>query len=210
MIETTEPPAPPPPKRRSLLRVIVAGVVVGLIGAFFVLRLVRPYEYHGTVLQAADKAPAIDLDATDGSPLEWSRFEGKVVALYFGYTFCPDVCPTTLSDVARAKQIVGSEDIQAIMVTVDPARDDPDTLRQYVTSFDPSFLGAYGSDEAIAQAAALYGVYYEAREGSKATGYLVDHTATLMVIDPEGHLRLLLPFGVSAEDMAADFAHLLD
>ncbi len=86
-----------------------------------------------------------------------------MVALYFGYTFCPDVCPTTLSDVAKAKRLLDTDDVQVIMVTVDPVRDTPELLDRYLTSFDPSFLGAYGTDEQVAEAAALYGVYYEAQ-----------------------------------------------
>lgn len=210
MIETQDAPTPPPAVERRLWPWVVAAIVVGAIAAYFVLGALNPYVFHGAILQSDGPAPAVDLMATDGQPLDLAAFDGKVVALYFGYTFCPDVCPTTLSDVAKAKRLLDTDEVQVIMVTVDPARDTPELLDRYVTSFDPSFLGAYGSEAQIAEAAALYGVYYEAQEGTKATGYLVDHTATLMVIDPEGHLKLLLPFGVSAEGMAADFEYLLD
>ncbi len=210
MIETQDAPTPPPAVERRLWPWVVAAIVVGAIAAYFVLGALNPYVFHGAILQSDGPAPAVDLMATDGQPLDLAAFDGKVVALYFGYTFCPDVCPTTLSDVAKAKRLLDTDEVQVIMVTVDPARDTPELLDRYVTSFDPSFLGAYGSEAQIAEAAALYGVYYEAQEGTKATGYLVDHTATLMVIDPEGHLKLLLPFGVNAEGMAADFEYLLD
>lgn len=208
--DETPLPAPAPRPRRPLWPLAVGGVVAGVIAVILLLPILQPYTFHGAILQADSPAPAINLTTTEGEPLDLAAYEGSVVVLYFGYTFCPDVCPTTLADVARAKRDLGSEDIQVIMVTVDPARDTPDVLDNYLTSFDPTFLGAYGPEELIAEAAALYGVYFEAREGSEATGYLVDHTATLMVIDTEGRLKLLLPFGVSADDIAADLNALLN
>lgn len=197
-------------RRRPLWLLAVGGVLAGLIAVSLLLPVLRPHNFHGTILQSDNPAPAMNLTTTDGQPLDLAAFEGKVVVLYFGYTFCPDVCPTTLVDLARAKRQLETDDIQVIMVTVDPARDTPELLGRYLTSFDPTFLGAYGTDPSIAEAAALYGVFYQAREGTEATGYLVDHTATLMVIDPEGHLKLLLPFGISVDDIAADLGALLN
>lgn len=206
--DVIDPPQGPRTRRTPWARYVAAGVL-GVVVALALVWNFRPYEFHGTVLQSQSSAPAMDLAATNGAALDMQAFDGKLVVLYFGYTACPDVCPTTLADVARAKSMTGSDDIQVIMVTVDPDRDTPDRLEAYVESFDPTFLGAYGTDQQIADAAALYGVFYESREVSGASGYLVDHTATLMVIDPDGRLKLLLPFGVSAEDMASDFERLL-
>jgi len=204
---TDHEPATP---RQRLWPLAVTGVVAGAIVVALLAPILRPHVFHGAVLQSDSPAPPVNLTTTNGANLDLSSYEGEVVVLYFGYTFCPDVCPTTLADVARAKRQLNSDEVNVIMITVDPARDTPELLANYVTSFDPSFLGAYGTDEVTAEAAALYGVFYEAREGSEATGYLVDHTATLMVIDTEGRLKLLLPFGVSANEIAADLEALLN
>ena len=206
----TEDEVPVPRSARRLWPLALLGVAAGVVVAVLLAPLLRPHVFHGAVLQADSPAPALNLMTTNGEPLDLASYEGSVVVLYFGYTFCPDVCPTTLADVARAKRELDTEDIQVIMITVDPERDTPEVLTNYLTSFDTSFLGAYGSPEAIAEAAALYGVFFEAREGSEATGYLVDHTATLLVIDTEGRLKVLLPFGVSATDIAADLDALLN
>lgn len=206
----TEDEVPVPRSARRLWPLALLGVAAGVVVTVLLAPLLRPHVFHGAVLQGDSPAPALNLMTTNGEPLDLASYEGSVVVLYFGYTFCPDVCPTTLADVARAKRELDTEDIQVIMITVDPERDTPEVLTNYLTSFDPSFLGAYGSPEAIAEAAALYGVFFEAREGSEATGYLVDHTATLLVIDTEGRLKVLLPFGVSATDIAADLDALLN
>ena len=206
----TEDEVPVPRSARRLWPLALLGVAAGVVVTVLLAPLLRPHVFHGAVLQADSPAPALNLMTTNGEPLDLASYEGSVVVLYFGYTFCPDVCPTTLADVARAKRELDTEDIQVIMITVDPERDTPEVLTNYLTSFDTSFLGAYGSPEAIAEAAALYGVFFEAREGSEATGYLVDHTATLLVIDTEGRLKVLLPFGVSATDIAADLDALLN
>ena len=96
------------------------------------------------------------------------------------------------------------EDVQVIMISVDPGRDTPKMLAEYVAHFHPSFLGATGSEEEIAQIATLYGIFYEKHEGSQATGYLVDHTATVLGIDRAGHLKIVFPFGAPGEAIAED------
>jgi protein SCO1/2 len=114
-------------------------------------------------------------------------------------------------EIAGAMDILGKDasQVQTIMVSVDPERDTPEQLAEYVAHFDPNFLGVTGTPEEIAELATLYGIYYEKHEGSEASGYLIDHTATVMVIDQEGYLKLLLPFGTTAQDMADDLAYLL-
>ena len=191
--------------------IFIVGLVVGLgIVAAVALPKLRPYSFHGTVLQSPNKAPDFKLESV-GGPVSLEDFRGQIVLLYFGYTFCPDVCPTTLAEVSKAMDILGKKErqVQFIMVSVDPGRDTPEMLRDYVTHFHPNFLGVTGSEDAIAALATLYGVFYEKHEGTEATGYLVDHTATVMVIDQEGYLKLIFPFGTSAEDIAADLAFML-
>ncbi len=138
-------------------------------------------------------------------------FAGEIVVLYFGYTFCPDVCPTTLSKLADAMDMLGdkADDVQVIMVSVDPERDTPEMLADYVEHFHPDFMGITGERAAVDRVATLYGVYYEKEEGSAASGYLVNHTATVMVIDRDGYLKLVLPFEGTAADIAEDINYFL-
>ena len=189
----------------------------GLMAGFALIVIIalprlRPYTFHGTVLQSPQPAPDFELTANHGQVVSLQDFEGKLVMLYFGYTFCPDVCPTTLSELGSALDLLGKQakDVQVVMISVDPERDTPEMLAEYVTHFDPSFLGVTGTAEEISQVATLYGIFFEAHEGTDATGYLVDHTATVMVIDQAGHLKLVFPFGTPAEDIAEDLSHILN
>jgi protein SCO1/2 len=170
-----------------------------------------PYEFHGTVLQSTSESADFTLMSSNGQRVSLSDFRGKLVVLYFGYTFCPDVCPATLVEIAGAMDSLGedAEKVQTIMVSVDPERDTPEQLAEYVSHFDPTFLGVTGTPEQIAETAALYGIYFEKHEGTAASGYLIDHTATVMVVDEEGHLKLLWPFGTTGQDMASDLSYLL-
>lgn len=195
--------------KRSL--VIAGSVLALLVVALVGLRLFRPYIFVGTVIQSPEPSFDFTLESSSG-PVSLSDFQGKVVVLYFGYTFCPDVCPTTMTDLAKAMKILGrtAEDVQVIMVSVDPERDTPDKLETYVHAFDPTFLGLTGTPEQIAEVAARYGVYYAKHEGSDASGYLIDHTATVMVINAEGRLKLLESFGTSPEEIARDLEHVVN
>jgi protein SCO1/2 len=181
-----------------------------LAGLWAVPRL-RPHTFYGTLLQSPNEAYDFTLTSQNNQQISLSNFRGKIVLLYFGYTFCPDVCPATLSEVAKALEILGesAEDVQLIMISVDPERDTPDKLAAYVSHFYPTFLGVTGTPEQIAEAATLYGIFYEKNEGSIATGYLVDHTATITVIGQDGHVKLVFPFGTPAEELAEDLAYLL-
>lgn len=188
----------------------LAAVAVG-VAAFFVGTQLRPHIYAGTVFQSPSPAPEIGLTAHTGEPISLGDYEGELVLLYFGYTHCPDVCPLTLSNAARAIENLGDDGdrVNVMMVTVDPARDTPELLAEYVTFFDESFLGLYGTDEQLALTASLYGVFFEAKEGTPESGYLVDHSAQLMAIDTEGFLRVLWAPDVSNEDLTADLKELL-
>ena len=148
----------------------------------------------------------------DGKPRSIADFRGKVVAVFFGYTNCPDVCPTTLADVAAAKKLLGADGgrLQGLMVTVDPHRDTPALLKQYVTAFDPSFLGLYGDDAALKKATQDFKVYWEVREGRTPESYTVNHSGFLYVLDREGRPRLLFAPGTAPAVMAADIRVLLD
>jgi protein SCO1/2 len=138
-------------------------------------------------------------------------FRGKVVAVFFGYTHCPDVCPTTLSDFAVALQQLGpqAERVQVIFVTVDPQRDTPEMLKQFVPAFNPGFLGMYTDAETLERLVKEFKVVYQKTSVKAADDYLLDHSAGTYVYDPKGRLRLLMPYGSPPEAIAQDLKALL-
>ncbi len=189
--------------------VILALLLVLAVGA---IRIVNPpHTWTGMLMDPLAPVNDFSLTAAGGKPVRLSDFRGKLVALYFGYTYCPDVCPTTLAELAAGMRDLGADaqQVQVIFISVDPARDTPERLADYVANFDPSFIGITGSPEEIAAVATPLGIYYQAHEGTAATGYLVDHTATVMVLDRQGRLRLLLPFGTTGAQAASDLRALL-
>jgi protein SCO1/2 len=203
------------PVSRPWLRTILWGVT-GLIltlGIVFVSwNVIRPYSFHGMVMQSPMKATDFTLSGGNGQPVSLSDFQGKVVLLYFGYITCPDVCPTTLAEIHQARLLLDkkADDVQVLMITVDPERDTQEVMADYVSHFDSSFIGLTGTPEQIAEVATYYGIYYEKEEGDSALGYLMNHTATVMAIDKKGYLRVVFPFGTPAQDVADDVEYLLN
>jgi protein SCO1/2 len=155
-------------------------------------------------------APPFALQASDGGELKLERYRGKVVILEFGFTSCPDVCPTTLAALARARKELGAEGdgLQVVYVTVDPERDDAVRLREYLRSFDPTFVGGTGSSEQLAAVRRDYGI--AAEKVVSAAGYAFNHSSYTYLIDREGNLRALMPYGHTAEDYVHDVRILLE
>lgn len=190
----------------------LGGVAAVALLAFVVVPVLRPHTYAGVVLQSPTPAPPMEgMIDHNGSPVDIEAYRGDVVLVYFGYTHCPDVCPTTLSTAAKAIEQLGDdgEQVHLLMVTVDPERDTPEYLAEYVTFFDDRFLGVWGSDQDLATTASLYSVYYQKQEGTPETGYVVDHTATLMAIDPEGYIRVIYTPEHTADQLAGDLKELI-
>ena len=188
-------------------------MTLGLLIGWAVIRYIgAPYTYHGTVIQSPQLTPNFSLTGEGGKVVNLRDFRGKAVLLYFGYTFCPDVCPATMVELKEAVEKLGREadDVQVIMISVDPDRDTPEKLAEYVSHFNPSFIGLTGSDDEVGAVATQYGIFYEKHEGTVATGYLIDHTASVVVIDPDGYLRIVYPFGTPGEDIAEDLRHLVN
>lgn len=194
---------------RSLLLFLAAAALVAAVSWLTLPRLL-PYRFYGAEIPAA-AAQDFALIGQDGRTVRLSDFRGKLVALYYGYTFCPDVCPTTLAELGQAMKRLGAQAdaVQVIMVTVDPERDTPQHLAEYVSFFHPSFIGLSGTPAQIAAAAQAYDIYYRKHEGTPASGYLVDHTASLRLLDREGRLRLIWPYGTTGDQIAQDLKHLL-
>jgi len=192
-------------KLKVFLSVFV--VILGLAAGVYFL---RPHTFHGTVIQSPEPSFDFTLTGIDGD-VSLSDFRGKMVLIYFGYTFCPDICPATLANVGQALRDLGSkaDDVQVLMVSLDPERDTPEKLAKYVAQFHPSFVGITGSQEELDKVASLYGIFYQKTEGSNATGYLIDHTATLLVLDRDGYLKLVFPFGVTSDEIADDLKYML-
>ncbi|GIW04861.1 MAG: electron transporter SenC [Thermomicrobiales bacterium] len=170
------------------------------------------YAFHGGELVPLRPAAPIELTDQNGRPFSLKEQEGKVVVLYFGYTSCPDACPTTLSDWISVKEALGQDAarVRFVMVTVDPERDTPERLAQYLAFFDPAFIGLSGTVEQTQALLQAYGVVAVKRQfDDSAAGYLVDHTTSVFVIDTLGRLRLVYAHGTDPKLIAEDLRHLL-
>ncbi|HLX81209.1 MAG TPA: SCO family protein [Burkholderiales bacterium] len=168
-------------------------------------------KFRSTDITGADFGKELALTGHDGKPRTLADFRGKAVVLFFGYTHCPDVCPTTLADMAGVMRKLGkdAERVQVLFVTVDPERDTPAVLSQYVPAFDPRFLGLYGDLAATQRAAKEFKIFFEKRAGSAPGAYAIDHSAQSYVLDPQGRLRLFVRQDRIADDLADDLRVLL-
>ena len=166
-------------------------------------------QFRSTDITGAPYGQRLELVDHTGKARRLEDFRGKAVVLFFGFTHCPDVCPTTLADIAQAIRSLGAdaERVQVLMVSVDPARDTPESLAKYVTAFDPRFLGLRGDLEATKKVASEFKIYFEQRKQGES--YTVDHSAQSYVIDPQGRLRLLVRHERIAQDLAEDLRTLL-
>ena len=162
-------------------------------------------------LTGADYAKDFALTDHNGQPRTLKDFAGKVVVLFFGYVQCPDVCPTSMAELAEAKRLLGKdgERVQGLFVTVDPARDTPEVLKAYMQAFDPSFLALYTTPDKLAALAKDYKLYYKKVDGPTPTSYSMEHSAGSYVYDTKGKLRLFTRYGSGAALLAADIKLLL-
>lgn len=170
----------------------------------------RP-EFKGTDITGVDWGRDFRLNDHTGKVRTLADFRGKVVVVFFGYTHCPDVCPTTLAEMAGVMKGLGKEAdrVQVLFITLDPARDTPELLAQYVPSFHPSFLGLSGDEATTRKTAQDFKVFYQKQETGSAVGYTLDHAANSFVFDPAGRLRLLFGFASGAENISHDIKELL-
>jgi len=161
------------------------------------------------VFEPPRQAPEFTLRGSDGTDLTLGRYRGKVVLMSFGFTHCAAVCPTTLATLAQARQALGQQAsaVQVVFVTVDPERDDPAQMKAYLAAFDPSFVGGAGKPEVLAAMRKDYGVV--ANKVPMKAGYAVDHTSSIFLIDRDGKLRAMMPYGHEAKDFVHDIKLLL-
>jgi protein SCO1/2 len=169
-----------------------------------------PSPYHAKDVSWQHAQADFQLTDINGKPRSLLDFRGKVVVLFFGYTHCPDVCPTALADLAQVMRLLGkdADRLQVLFITLDPERDSPEVLVKFVPSFDPSFLGLYGDEQATRQSAKSFGVDY-VKQDDMHGGYTLDHTAGIYLLGTRGKPLLLAQYGQSAEQLAQDIRLLL-
>lgn len=197
--------------RRPLMYAIAGAILVAIIAAALVPRLLSGSEtYHGTLVDASGPPEEFVLESANGE-VHLSDFRGDLVVMYFGYTNCPDFCPATLSKLAKVRERLGddADRIQVMMISVDPERDSPERLAQYMSAFDDSFVGVTGDEETLRGIASQFGIFFQKAPGGDASGYTVDHTTTLVVLDKEGRQRLFLPYDLTVDQVANDLENLL-
>lgn len=167
--------------------------------------------FRNTDVSGSDCCKDFRLTDHNGRVRTLADFRGKAVVMFFGYTQCPDVCPTTMLEMKAVLQQLGTDAqrVQVLFVTVDPERDTRELLSRYVPAFDPSFLGLYGDLEATAKTAREFRVFYQKQPGSTPSSYTVDHTAGSYVFDPQGRVRLFVRHGDGGANLVADLRTLL-
>lgn len=168
-------------------------------------------KFRSSDITGVDYGKSLSLTDHRGQARRLEDFRGKAVVLFFGFTQCPDVCPTTLADMAQVMRELGplAERVQVLFVTVDPERDTQAVLAKYVPAFDARFLGLRGSLEATRATAKEFKVYFEKRPGTQPGAYSIDHSAQTYVIDPRGRLRLFVRHARLTQDLAPDLRTLL-
>lgn len=188
----------------------VAGLVIGLAAIVLISLALRPHNFSGSILQSPQPAYDFKLTSAHG-PLALSDLRGKVVLVFFGYTFCPDVCPTTLQEMSDVLDLMGkqADQVQPVFVSVDPDRDSPQRLKAYMNNLDGRIVGITGEQAVIDEIVTHYGVYYQKRTISESGNYLIDHTATTFLIDPDGYLRVVYPYATPAKGIAEDIRYIL-
>lgn len=168
-------------------------------------------QFVATDITGADFAQTLNLTDHTGQQRTLVDFNGKVVALFFGYTHCPDVCPTTMVDLKQAMKLLGAraDEFQVLFVTLDPERDTQAVLAQYVPEFDARFIGLSGTKEEIATVAKDFKIFAAKVENSGKSGYTIDHSAGIYIFDKTGKIRLYIDYGAKPADIAADVTKLL-
>lgn len=190
--------------------------LISLIAVIFLTigcqALTTEYEFHGTQFDPPLAVPDFELMNASGQPFRFSETQGQFNLIYFGYTFCPDVCPLTMVDLKETLEGLPDEaPINVIFISVDPERDTPELVERYVSSFGPEFIGLTDDYAKTEEVMLAYGAYAEKEETpGSAAEYLVNHTARVYLMTPEDGILLTYPFGFEPEDLRSDLAYLLE
>jgi protein SCO1/2 len=188
------------------------GILLGIaMVALVSTRMAPPPDFQGSLIDPPIPAKDFLLHDQNGQPFRLSDHRGKVVLLFFGYTFCPDVCPATLVAFQKISEALDTEAEQVafVFITVDPNRDTPEQLKTHLALFSPTFYGLTDEPEPLETVWADYFVQPSIQPGANTAGYLVEHTSRVYVIDKDGNLRLTFPFGMATEAMTQDVQNLL-
>lgn len=197
--------------RREILGGVGILLAAGMLAACTDKEQPIERKFNSIDLTGADYAKDFALTDHHGQARTLKDFRGKIVAVFFGFTQCPDVCPTTMAELSEVKRLLGSDadKLQAIFISVDPTRDTPLLLEAYMRNFDPTFLAMRPSAEELAAVARDFKIYYKKVDGRKPGTYSMDHTAGTFVFDPQGRIRLYGKYGSGAQPLAQDIQLLL-
>lgn len=197
----------PLPLRRQAIRACAATLVACLLAACSP----DAQKFKSIDITGADYAKGFALADHNGAQRTLADFKGKVVVVFFGFTQCPDVCPTALADLAEVKRLLGpqGDKLQGLFVSVDPERDTAEVLKAYMTNFDPGFLALRPTAEQLPEVAKAFKIFYKKVEGPTPTSYTMEHSAGSYVFDPQGRVRLYTRQAVGAQGLAEDLALLL-
>lgn len=197
--------------KRNALKLIAACAMPVSATAILTACSEKKTEFRGVDITGADYARDFALTDHNGQVRSLKDFRGKVVVVFFGFTQCPDVCPTSMQELAQVKQALGADGdrLQGIFVTVDPERDQLDMLKAYMANFDPSFLALRPTPEQLPALAKDYKIYYKKVDGKSPTSYTMDHSAGSYVYDPQGRLRVYTRYGTGAQALLSDIQALL-
>ena len=198
-------------RRFALKKIAVSAFLASAGGLLTACQPDKP-QFKAIDITGADYAQGFQLTDFNGQPRSPADYKGKVVVVFFGFTQCPDVCPTTMNEMAQVKKLLGTDGdkLQVVFISIDPERDTPEVLKAYMGSFDPTFTGLYAaSPEALAALAKDFKIFYKKVDGKTPTSYSMDHTAASYVYDPQGRLRLYARYGIGPQAMADDIRLLL-
>ena len=196
-------------KRRALKLMVGAAAALGLLGLAGCTQ--APATFNAVDMTGADYAKNFSLADADGQVRKLEDFKGKVVVLFFGYAQCPDVCPTTMTEMAQVKELLGKDGdkLQVLFVTVDPVRDTPTVMKAYMAAFDPGFIALIPTPDQLIAMSKDFKAYFKKVDGSTPTSYSMDHSAAQYIYDPQGRLRLYARYGTGIAPMVADIQALL-
>ena len=199
------------PNRRRAVKTVVGLVALSVASGFLSGCTPDKPRFKSIDLTGADYAQGFSLADHNGQLRTLKDFAGKVVVVFFGFTQCPDVCPTSMAELAQVKQLLGpdGDKMQAIFITVDPERDTPEMLKAYMSNFDPTFLALRPTPEQLAQVAKDFKIYYKKVDGKTTGSYTMDHSAGSYIFDEKGRIRLYNRYGSGVELLASDIRLLI-